>query len=361
MESRTSAAITDVPAIQDAPAPFSGQHDPEDSADAPDFIVRSGDGVDLHVHKAILKFVSIFFRNMLDGAGSATDLHRDGKPVVVLPEPCDVLHRLLCLAYPGSAEHYSLTAQNLDGIWAVHEAGDKYVFKGVLEMLERMLANPVLIEAHPHRIFAIARLRDLPDLARKAALATLKFPVCPPDLAFPELEHLLAATFQRLHEFHHACGKAAEDIVKANSRGQDFTSPSTYITHAEGTELVWWAYRTDDYHTGKCGPNVTVGYQGDWIEFTPAQWFVDHVDILAAKLRVLPIPQTVETHGCTLTEAHRAMLKSCDACAEHAEHQLLLWMDQLRSRIKDSNTELGECLDVPGRSHASANFVASKL
>lgn len=167
------------PPIQDAPAPFSGDPDPEDNVTAPDFILRSDDGFDLHVHKAILQFVSVFFKNMLDGAGVG-HLEKDGKPVVILSEPCVVLHRLLCIAYPGrSLEHYSLVAQNLDGVWAVHEAANKYLFMGVQELLEKMLESPVLL-AHPHRIFAIARLRNLPDLARKAALSTLNFPVCPP-------------------------------------------------------------------------------------------------------------------------------------------------------------------------------------
>ncbi|KAJ7717872.1 hypothetical protein B0H16DRAFT_1234892, partial [Mycena metata] len=66
-----------------------------------------------------------------------------------------------------------------------------------------------LLDAHPHCIFAIARLRDLPELARKAALSTLKTPVCPDGLLFPETEVLSAFTFQKLHKFHHSCGKAA--------------------------------------------------------------------------------------------------------------------------------------------------------
>ncbi|KAJ7872237.1 hypothetical protein B0H13DRAFT_1895425 [Mycena leptocephala] len=61
--------------IQNAPAPFSGDPDPENNVPAPDFIVRSGDDVDLHVHKAILQFVSVFFKNMLDGDGKFTSLH----------------------------------------------------------------------------------------------------------------------------------------------------------------------------------------------------------------------------------------------------------------------------------------------
>lgn len=230
--------------IREALPPFSGDYGPDDAA--PDLIIRSGDGFDLHVHKAILclNFVSVFFQNILDDAGDPPELYRDGKPVVSFLEPCTVLRRLLCLAYPGySVEHYSLAAQNLDGACAVHAAADKYLFKGALALLDQMFENPALLEAHPHRIFAIARLRDLPALARKAALASLKFPVSPSDLVFPELDHLPAATFQKLHEFHHTCGKAAYHFVKVNSDCKSVMDATTsYITHAQDGlyEFVWW-------------------------------------------------------------------------------------------------------------------------
>ncbi|KAJ6548577.1 hypothetical protein B0H19DRAFT_1378992 [Mycena capillaripes] len=302
--------------IQDAPAPFSGQHDPDDRFDVPDLIVPSGDGFDLHVHRAILKFVSIFFRNMLDGAGSATDLHRDEKPVVVLPEPCADLHRLLCLAYPGSVDHYSLTAQNLDGVWAVHEAADKYVFTGVLELLERMLANPILIEAHPHRIFAIARLRHLPSVP--------------------------AGKFQELYEFHHARGKAAEAMVNANSGPLDAFSFDASITRDEDGhyEFIWWVFEGGSDHTGDCGPDI-MGYDGDY-DMTPAPWFKTHIEIFTPKLRTIPSRHTIETKACNLADAARAVIKSCQPCREHAERHLFGWRYQLARRIEASNEKIGE-------------------
>jgi hypothetical protein len=333
---------------RDGPAPFSGEHDQDSDFDVPDLIVRSGDGIDLHVHKAILKFVSIFFRNMLNGAGKPTDPHREGKPVVILLESCTVLHRLLCLAYPGSAEHYSLTAQNLDGVWAVHEAADKYVFKGVLELLEKLLNNPILIDAQPHRIYAIARLRSLPELARKAALATLTFPLCPPDLLFPELEELPALTFQRLHQFHHACGQAAESIVSQNSDDMCYTNIDTSIigTGAEHGNFmfVWW----DDHreHTEECGPTVTSTYQDDYYPFTPTPWFRNHISFLAPKVRAIPTRHTIDTGARTLTDSDRLLMKNCKVCLEEANHDLALLADQLGRRIEASNNNLGRCPEL---------------
>ncbi|KAJ7925648.1 hypothetical protein B0H13DRAFT_2568420 [Mycena leptocephala] len=325
--------------IRDGPAPFSGEHDLDSDFDVPDLIVRSGDGVDLHVHKTILKFVSTFFRNMLNGAGNPTDPQRDGKPVVVLPESCIVLHRLLCLAYPGSAEHYSLTAQNLHGVWAVHEAADKYVFKGVLELLEKLLNNPILIDAQPHRIYAIAQIRSLPELARKAALATLAFPLCPPDLLFPELEELPALTFQRLHQFHHACGQAAESIVSQNSEDMCYTNIDTSITCIGGNSMfVWWDDHRD--HSEECGSTVSSTYQDAYYPFTPAPWFRNHISVLAPKVRAIPTRHTVDTGARTLTDSDRLLTKNCKVCLEEADHDLALLGDQLGRRIETSNNNL---------------------
>jgi hypothetical protein len=307
-----------------------------------DFILRSGDGFDLHVHKAILQFVSVFFKNMLDGAGVG-DLEKDGKPVVILSEPCVVLHRLLCIAYPGrSLEHYSLVAQNLDGVWAVHEAANKYLFMGVQELLERMLESPVLL-AYPHRIFAIARLRNLPELARKAALSTLNSPVCPPDLVFPELELLPAQTFQQLHEFHHACGKAAARIVRRYAGTQDYTDPDVTITMNQDGNYQWVWWKTDR-HASDCEPDIEVHHHDDSIDMSPSQWFKNHIAILAPKLRVLPTLRTVEKEACSLADTDRKMTKDCHECLQYADRDLVFFREQLGQRVEASNNELGECL-----------------
>ncbi|KAJ7484942.1 hypothetical protein B0H11DRAFT_2231606 [Mycena galericulata] len=125
--------------IRDGPAPFSGALDPEGNNPDSDFTIRCGDGVDLHAYNSILQFVS-------------------GRE---FPETCAVLYRLLFIVYPGrSLEHYSLAAQNIDGVWAVNEAANRYhLFMGVQELLETILADPVLLEGYLHRITALEHSR----------------------------------------------------------------------------------------------------------------------------------------------------------------------------------------------------------
>jgi hypothetical protein len=148
--------------------------------------------------------------------GDPTALLRDGKPILVLPEPESVLYRLLCPAYPArSPEQYTLGVEDLDGLVAVHEAAHKYQFICVQRLIERMLDNPTLIDAQPHRLFVIARLCDLPNLARKAALSTLKCPLFPTPV-FAEMRLLTWEDAHRLYEFHRLCGVLARDIVAYN-------------------------------------------------------------------------------------------------------------------------------------------------
>ncbi|KAJ7757389.1 hypothetical protein DFH07DRAFT_742190 [Mycena maculata] len=335
--------------IQDAPPPFSSEPDPEEKFPAPDLILRSGDGVDFHVQTTILSYSSPFFNHMLSSAGSP-EIQRDGKTVLPLPEPSAVLQRLLCIAYPvRSLEDYSFAVHNLDGVHLVHQAANKYLFTAVQELLETTLESPALLDAHPHRI---ARLRDLPALAQKAALVTLKSPICPPDLLFPELELLPASTFQQLHEFHHTCGKAAERIVRAYLGPVDYTHGETSIAHAHpddgNYEFIWWKQGNPGFRSEGCGPIVNMGYQGDWFDQTQAHWFKNHIETLAIKLRLCPTRRILETETATLSKVDRTMIDSCHACLEHAEHELRFFWARLGERIEASNTSLVECLRTLG-------------
>ncbi|KAJ6476506.1 hypothetical protein C8R47DRAFT_1020866 [Mycena vitilis] len=334
-------------AIQDAPAPFDGPS----SRCTPDFIIRSGDGVDFHVLQAFMREFADFFFDLLRPPTSAQpavlqpDLFRDGKPVLVLPEPAAVWFRLLSLAHPARPEtlsQYSLGAHNLDGVAAVHEAADKYGFENVQKLLEDMLASPDLLFKHPHRVFAIARLRGLDALARTAALHTLRLPVCPPDLVIPELELLPGAAFQRLHEFHHKCGTAAEQLVKAHLGPEDLTSMDPTIASAEnGTmDFVWWLQGAPNFnlHSQECLPSVDTGYQGSLLSITPSPWFMNHVEGLARAVRVIPTRDTVAAGR--LADAERAMIKGCPGCSEDAEYQLTAFRSELGAYIQASNNEI---------------------
>ncbi|KAJ7746167.1 hypothetical protein DFH07DRAFT_592274 [Mycena maculata] len=207
--------MTDKP-IQDAPAPFSGISDSDDHPYPSDFILRSCDGVDFHVHREILKFGSACFEGMFTTVRNGVDKpSRDGKPVLSLPETNAVLTKLLTLAYPAhTAGGYTLTVADLDIFVDVYQAAHKYQFSLVEGLLGEILDNPFLLGAHPYRLFAIARVCQLPHIARKAALCTLESVLIPAPPEFPEMHLLTWADARKLFEFHQLCGKTAHDTAQ---------------------------------------------------------------------------------------------------------------------------------------------------
>lgn len=367
------------PPFEDAPAPFSGAQDALAIHRPPDFILRSSDGVDFHVHKEILKFASDFFDNMFSfpkDSNDPSELRRDGKPILVLPEAGSVLHRLLSLAYPAqTTQGEANELKDFDIIVAVLEAANKYQFIAVERLMEVRLDNPVLLDAHPHRIFAISRLRKLPELARKAALSTLKYPVCPAELSFPEMEILPWVDGHKLYAFHLACASTVEELTRENaysawmlSGGMELQADGFTIRPGTKDVYVWWAVpalTSLPLHSTGCGPcevelvviktqaRVRSPFPEDPFFFdydpapalglprlAPAEWFQNHIERLATALRILPTSRTTETEAPKITPAERAIVAACPLCSESADSDLESFSRQLAAKIDESNRKL---------------------
>ncbi|KAJ7110480.1 hypothetical protein C8R44DRAFT_678138 [Mycena epipterygia] len=346
--------------IQNAPAPFSGDPGP-DSHRPPDFILRGSDDVDFHVHKEVLKFASVVFDDMFTlpaGNGeSNSDLSKNGIPILPVPEPRAVLHRLLGLVYPPqSVGLYTLAESDLDIILAVHAAADKYQFLRVLRLLNEMLETSTLIEAHPHRIFAIARLRGLPGLAHKAALCTLHLPATVPTLRFPEMKLLSWDVVQQLHDFHYKCGTEAQRIVENGVaervfiwyRGRYASADPDFLVfdQDDGKPFVWWDWQKG--HVAGCGPtnkdgNPVVG-QPTVPFVTPASWFRNHVERLALRARLRPSHHTVQQKTDVVAQSNNDHMDACPVCSAQAASDLVQFGKQLVLCIQKSNEKLVEDL-----------------
>jgi hypothetical protein len=202
--------------------------------------------------------------------------------------------------------------------------------------MKEMLKSPDLLDAHAHRLFAIARLRELPELARVAALYTLKSPVCPAAPEFPEMKLLTWADADTLYDFHHSCGIEAQTIAQGYE-----TSP----THDEDTKetFVWW----DPGHTAGCGTftgrSAWSGQYGRYSEINDVavEWFRNHLARLAVKLRALPTGHTAEMEALNIAPAERAIIDGCYICSRYADKHLGSFARQLAARIEASNSALG--------------------
>ncbi|KAJ7204128.1 hypothetical protein GGX14DRAFT_647634 [Mycena pura] len=344
------------PFIRDAPAPFSGEPDP-DNHRAPDFILRFSDGVDFHVHKDFLKLTSDFFDGMfsIPKANGPDDLSRDGLTVLTMAEPNKVLYRLLSLAYPAqSVAGYTAAEADLDVVLALHEAAKKYGFFRVLKLLKEMLPNISFAEAHSHRLFAIARLQELPVLVRKAALHTLKLDVAPSAVKFPEMKLLTWDAVQNLFDFHHACGVAAQSIIlrtmssveggptyrSSHYRGREHEKP-LFLVYNWGTQrlFVWWDLKAK--HGEECGPARMAGlYQPATL--TPAHWFLSHMQSLSYQLRLQPSHESVKQRVLGVAGFNRESIDACPACSEKADRDLATFASQLAVCIEESNMKLAD-------------------
>ncbi|KAJ7098459.1 hypothetical protein C8R43DRAFT_251444 [Mycena crocata] len=337
--------------IQDAPAPFSGTPDSEDTNPPADFIVRSSDGVDFHAHKQILGFVSVFFSNMFQfpgGNGSSPELERDGKPIVQLPESADILYRLLCVAYPARSRLH-LKPADLDHICAVHEAAHKYQFIHTQTAIAEMLMEPLLLEAEPHRLFAIAMLLRIPKLAEKAALCTLKSPISPTDLSFPEMRLVTWEQVQKLYDFRLRCGEAAQKIVleTAGPFDESTTGPNgdpRLVTRAPGDkfEFVWWA---EEWHTAsKCMHGThqldPYLYGPDYWLIKPPQWFEEQIHRLGKAMLLSPTGATLVLEAPKVPQTAQAVVDACDLCTRRVPPELLEFATHLGRYIEESNEQL---------------------
>ncbi|KAJ7098447.1 hypothetical protein C8R43DRAFT_1048715 [Mycena crocata] len=168
----------------------------------------------------MLRLLSDVFDGMFGlprGNRDETEPHRDGKTVLVLPEPSNVLYRLLILAYPEqTAAQYALTEATCDGISPVHQAADKYQFIRAQRLLEEMLTTSTLCNTNPHRFFAIAKLCSLPDLVRKTALCALQTTGPAPE--FPEMKLLTWDDSHNLYQFRRSCGANAESLARSTAQ-----------------------------------------------------------------------------------------------------------------------------------------------
>ncbi|KAJ7441022.1 hypothetical protein B0H11DRAFT_2204892 [Mycena galericulata] len=338
--------------VQDAPAPFSGP-DPQNGNRLPDFILRSSDGVDFHVHRDILKFASDCFDSMFAfPIGNAEQMSRDGIQVLPLPETSPVLLRLLSLAYPAlSVGQYVLGAANLDGFAAVYEAAHKYQFSDVQSLLGEMLDNSALLDTHPHRLFAIARLCDLPLIARKAALCTLKYSLAPPPSEFAEMERISWASVRKLQELHHLCGINAKRIAEYNAGAlpisclllEDSSTKLSRRTQNDDTRKDFvWRIRG---HGPRCGP------RGGLVR----DWFKNHTARLAARLLLVPSRDMVTAEVVNVAPADRAIIDACPVCSRHADCDLVNFARQLAVDVDCANNELGDqpILRRPGSDYAA--------
>lgn len=185
--------------------------DPFASPDA-DVILRSSDNVDFRFYRLILKLASPVFTDMFSlpapPANAAGDEVKYGLPVICMAEDEQAMHVLLTICHPGLMPNIS----TLDDLAVALRLVAKF-------RLTNATSINILLRRHaqtsPERVFAIAWMLQIRELALLAARESLKAPYTQyrrMTLKIPEFKYLPAHTLQQLMIFQARCRNDAAKI-----------------------------------------------------------------------------------------------------------------------------------------------------
>lgn len=276
-----------------------------------DFIIRSSDLIQFWVAKTVLSLASPVFRNMfatlvLPAQDTHPDDYVEGTPVVSVTEDSRVLNQLLRFCYP--VENPALTT--LDEIVALLHAGRKYE----ISMLQAQ-CTPLLREFsrnEPMRVYAIAAMFEMEDLARFAAQQSLFFPLASVLAArFPEAQFLTHACFQRLCAYREKCASILPEAVEIATLRHQASASS-------------WIRKNKPF---SCCRNIeeTVRHTRVCV----VKWWFDYVATIRASLSTLN-HEGMERHvGEKAMDEALARAYKCSACQVLAIKNLRLFTEEL--------------------------------
>ncbi|KAJ7636243.1 hypothetical protein FB45DRAFT_906194 [Roridomyces roridus] len=192
----------------DAPA-FELTH-PFDKVAGADAILRSSDGVDFCVHRAILSLASPVFETMFrlpqpqpqDSNSGPIDL-----PVVDVSERSVALERALRFFYPGTHPD----SKTLEELGEAIDVLMKYDVQCQVPALKHRLEH--YHASSPLRVYAIAIRHGWKDAAVAAARESLKQPLRSFGDLPKELDAITGSAYHHLLQYHLTCGEVARSIT----------------------------------------------------------------------------------------------------------------------------------------------------
>ncbi|KAF7304408.1 hypothetical protein HMN09_00842900 [Mycena chlorophos] len=317
-------SVATLPPIRDADAPFC----PGGIDDTPaDLIIESSDRVHHHTHKAILAFSAHCFRNLLEfpsPTGEDANPERDGKPILSLPEDSVVMRKLLLALYPRSSQAFVI--KDLDGIDGAVEAAKKYDSPVATTQLHAALRDVQLMDNQPHRIYAIACHNGLEDIAKEAAVATMRLSTgrspfnryfrLPP----PEYNYISAHQLWLLENFQQEGAHSIASALSEQTWSEGPPNPDAIDINEYGA--VWWkdvvyVNLQEVRHAQGCGMRSV----GDDYDVGPSSWFFAHVQHLRENLSDMSMETVTQKLTMLSPETLKAIL-ACPACSALASTHL---------------------------------------
>ncbi|KAJ7920465.1 hypothetical protein B0H13DRAFT_2319365 [Mycena leptocephala] len=274
--------------VSASPSVFIPDYPFSEASDA-DSILRSSDGVDFHVYRAILSLVSPIFRSMFSLPQQAD---APKVPVIDVAEDSDILDKALRFFYPGAQP----IVDTLDELRCVIEIlVSKYDMESVSETAKDHLAKYLPGALSPSTL----RLRVHDTVAP------------------PELKHIPAAAYHNLLRYHYLCGVAAKSKTQ-NLR--HIPVPNQYV----------WFSCTD----AACAKDTLSWYLADKQLHPVRLWFIEYLGNLGTIL--MEAPGTNIGDDKSLHLGYKKAAK-CAICREKVFDQLYDFVSKhLASKVEEA-------------------------
>lgn len=321
------------------------------------FVLRSSDGLEFDTSRAVLIAASPVFRDMSSFVPPGGILRPtletpdEDTDVVTLSEHSSIVEMLLSICHLKTFDSFSPT--NLDKLVDLHKAVDKYQMD-----TEKMDFGSVLrrfIDTQPYRVYAIACIWGMEDIARAAALASLKHRVFSfkEDIYIPELIVLPAAQLHLLCEFRYRyLVLARAEILQTISweSDGDYWGEGMGQAGEMGVQPVW---TIREGHAPGCGPtpyhnvpnDITVVYCADWANM--------HLRRVADALAISngldtgrdPI-DIIQSTLCFLETAELLAISNCTLCLTKGPEHLRHLCEALRRTLSDNLQNVNDHTDI---------------
>ena len=322
---------------------------PFDDADA-DTILRSTDDLDFRVYRVILSKASPVFRDMFTfphpgpcGKREDDDDHKDGLPLVRLPESSMTLSMLLYAIYPVSPSHvsppYATQGRGeddgaLDTLTEAWLAADKYEVSGLRDALTARLQTHPLMARQPLRMFGVAYYLRSQTLLKTAATRTLPLAPLTLDVLGRHVDLVPFIAVRHLVEYHRACGEAARDFVLLKADEDGFAEaflPALLVQGSISTPGRGASTAARVCKDSRCQfGNVRV----PWPRLETLEWWRRYMEALSERLSGRPAMSATAAMGACTDEWESLASKLCARCRGSAASALVLAHTYLEEMLK---------------------------
>ncbi|KAJ7647031.1 hypothetical protein FB45DRAFT_1051598 [Roridomyces roridus] len=249
---------------------------------------------------------------------------RNGIHVVQLTEPGDALQKLLFLCYPPAVTNQP--PDTLDGLHFAYGAADKYQIPNARDNILNTLSNAN--KTDPYRVFAIACILGLPDLARAAAGETLqdvRVPMSFNAYSAPEYKLISADKLLQLEQFHWECSMDAVIAVQTIC-----LNPDDAIL-IDGKDAPWWKSSGHDHDCG-------ASWMGD-DECIPPKWYQQHMNTVKEAVKLRPNGECASDAVLDFGTNCSDVLFKCRFCARGSPAHMAALAAALRKEVNRVNEQ----------------------